>query len=111
MSFQPACAADQLARAEALAVELVSADGQTVQVAIVRDEEGDFHALTDTCTHGDVPLSEGDVEDGCIECWGHSARFDLRTGAPTLPATHAATVFPVRLAGADVLVDVDNPLN
>ncbi|WP_265087398.1 hypothetical protein [Nanchangia anserum] len=27
-------------------------------------------------------LSEGEVEDGSIECWGHSARFDLTPARP-----------------------------
>ncbi len=55
-------------------------------VAVVRDEDGDVHAVDDTCSHANVSLSEGEV-DGCtIECWLHGSRFDLRTGEPTVPA-------------------------
>ena len=32
--------------------------------AVVRDSDGDLHAVSDICTHQDVSLSEGDVE-GC----------------------------------------------
>jgi len=47
-----------------------------------------------------------------FECWLHGSRFDLRTGEPTgLPAYEPVPVYPVRLDGDDVLVDVKNPLN
>ncbi len=56
-----------------------------VIVAMVRDGNGDYHALNDRCTHADVSLSEGEV-DGCtLECWLHGSRFDVRTGDPSGP--------------------------
>ena len=66
------------------------------------------YACEDVCSHAEVPLSEGDVEeiDGAptIECWLHGSRFDLRTGEPTdLPATEPVSVYPVRVEGEDVL--------
>jgi 3-phenylpropionate/trans-cinnamate dioxygenase ferredoxin subunit len=76
-------------------------------VAVVRDENGHVHAIGDTCTHADVSLAEGEVEDCSIECWLHGSRFDLRTGAPTsLPAIRPVPVYPVTIDGDDVLVDV-----
>jgi len=81
-------------------------------VAVVRDEEGHVHAIGDTCTHAEVSLSEGEVEDCTIECWLHGSRFDLRTGEPTaLPAIRPVPVYPVTLDGDDVLVDVDLTVN
>ena len=68
-------------------------DGEPV--AVVRDEDGEVHAIGDTCTHGDISLSEGEVEDCTIECWLHGSRFDLRTGEPTgLPAVRAGPRLP-----------------
>ena len=54
---------------------------------------------------------EGDVEEfkgaPTIECWLHGSCFDLRTGEPTnLPATEPVSVYPVRVEGEDVYVDV-----
>jgi 3-phenylpropionate/trans-cinnamate dioxygenase ferredoxin subunit len=50
-------------------------------------------------------LSEGDVEDGTIECWLHGSKFDLATGRPIcLPATRPVPVYPVKIDGDDVLV-------
>jgi 3-phenylpropionate/trans-cinnamate dioxygenase ferredoxin subunit len=81
-------------------------------VAVVRDEEGHVHAIDDTCTHAEVSLSEGEVEDCTIECWLHGSRFDLLTGEPTgLPATVPVGVYAVTIEGDDVLVDASAPLN
>ena len=82
-----------------------------VPVAIVRSE-GQVHAIHDVCSHEEVALSEGDVDDGEIECWLHGSRFDLASGRPTgLPATDPVPVYPVKIDGDDVLVDVRHPLN
>ena len=79
-------------------------------VAIVR-HKGELFAIEDECSHGKVPLSEGDVVDCTIECYLHGSTFDLRTGAAlNLPATQPVRVFAVRIEGDDVLVDPDNPL-
>ena len=70
---------------------------------------GDVFAVSDVCSHADVSLSEGDVEDGTVECWLHGSRFDLRTGQPTgLPATKPVATYPVTVEGDDVLVDVES---
>ena len=77
------------------------------RIAVVRDSAGDIHAIDDTCSHANVSLSEGDVEDGEIECWLHGSRFDLRSGQPTgLPATAPISVYPVKIDGDDVFVSV-----
>lgn len=68
---------------------------------------GTFYAVDDTCTHADVSLSEGEVEDGTVECWLHGSRFDLATGEPTgLPATVPVATYPVKTEGDDVFVAV-----
>ena len=73
-------------------------------VAIVKSE-GEFFAIHDVCSHAEVPLSEGDVEDGRVECWLHGSQFDLRSGRPCqLPATRPVPVYPVKIDGDDVLV-------
>jgi len=81
-------------------------------VAVVRDEDGHLHAVGDTCTHAEVSLSEGEVEDCSIECWLHGSRFDLTTGRPTsLPAILPIPVYPLIVDGDDVLVDVTSTVN
>ncbi len=69
---------------------------------------GEVFAIADVCSHADVALSEGDVEDGKIECWLHGSLFDLRTGQPSgLPATRPVPTFPVTVEGDDVLVQME----
>ncbi|MGB9377525.1 MAG: non-heme iron oxygenase ferredoxin subunit [Mycobacteriales bacterium] len=66
---------------------------------------GEIFAIYDVCSHADVSLSEGDVEDTTIECWLHGSRFDLTSGRPTgLPATKPVPVYPTKIDGDDVLV-------
>ncbi len=75
-------------------------------IAVVRSE-GEVYAIYDVCSHADVPLSEGEVEDQTIECWLHGSQFDLLTGRPTsLPAIKAVPVYPVKIDGDDVFVAV-----
>ncbi|MGV8968842.1 MAG: non-heme iron oxygenase ferredoxin subunit [Microbacteriaceae bacterium] len=77
-----------------------------VPIAIVMDSAGMVHALGDTCTHGDISLSEGFVEDDTLECWAHGSKFELATGKPrTLPAYQPVPVFAVAIDGDDVLID------
>ncbi|GEN79164.1 non-heme iron oxygenase ferredoxin subunit [Actinotalea fermentans] len=108
MTAQLACMTADVPVGTAMRVELDGADGAPVEVAVVRDADGDFHAISDICSHGQVSLSDGEV-DGCtIECWLHGSTFDLRTGKPlALPATKPVPVYPVTLDGDRVLVDVD----
>ncbi|MFI5954785.1 non-heme iron oxygenase ferredoxin subunit [Cryptosporangium sp. NPDC051539] len=101
MAFVRVCAVSDL---EADTPKAVDVDGEAV--ALVHTD-GEYFAIKDVCSHADVPLSEGDVEDCAIECWLHGSRFDLRSGKPTgLPATRPVPVYPVRVDGDDVLVSL-----
>jgi 3-phenylpropionate/trans-cinnamate dioxygenase ferredoxin subunit len=74
-------------------------------VAVVMDSAGDVHAIGDTCTHGDISLSEGFVEDDTLECWAHGSKFELATGKPlTLPAYEPVPVFAVEIIDGDVYI-------
>lgn len=107
MTARKACAVGEIPATGALRVVL---DG--VPVAVVRDTDGGLHAIGDTCTHADVSLAEGEVDDCSIECWLHGSRFDLRTGRPTsLPAIRPVPVYVLTLDGDDVLVDVTTTIN
>ena len=104
--YQRACAAADVEDGSAIRVMI---DG--VPVAIVRSA-GEVYAIHDVCSHANVALSEGEIEDQTIECWLHGSRFDLRTGKPSgPPATEPVRIYPVRVEGDDVLVDLDSPLN
>jgi len=108
MTAQLACLASDVPAGTAMRVELERPDGGPVEVAVVRDEDGELYAISDVCSHGQVSLSDGEVDGRTIECWLHGSTFDLRTGVPLgLPATVPVPVYPVTLDGDRVLVDVD----
>ena len=110
MTFQTACLTDELEPEEAVLVELDGVDGAPVPVAVVRDAEGTYHAISDICSHGQVSLSDGEVEGTLIECWLHGSQFDVRTGQPVqLPAIRPVPVYPVKVDGDKVLIDIDGP--
>ncbi|MEX2291197.1 MAG: non-heme iron oxygenase ferredoxin subunit [Mycobacteriales bacterium] len=97
-----ACAVSEVPEEGAIRVELA---GRPVCVA---RSGGEIYAIADICSHANVALSEGDVENGRIECWLHGSLFDLRTGAPTgLPATKPVATYPVTVEGDDVLVQME----
>jgi len=109
VSFVRACGVGDVQPGAAIAVELDAPSGNPV--AVVRDGD-DWYAIDDECSHAAIPLSEGEVEGCEIECWLHGSRFDLRTGKPTgLPATEPVAIYPVKVDGDDVLVDVATTLN
>ena len=106
MTFVRACTLAEVPTEEALAVTIGA-----FEVAIARDGDGVF-ALQDQCTHQSVPLSEGEVYDGRIECYLHGSCFDLRTGeALNLPSTEPVSTFPLEIRDGDVFVDTTRTLN
>ena len=83
--------------AELLPDAPVHADVNGVAICLVRSN-GQVYALHDGCTRAAVPLSEGEVSNGTIECWLHGSRFDLATGRVlNLPATEPVEVDPVNV--------------
>ncbi|MGI9825193.1 non-heme iron oxygenase ferredoxin subunit [Agromyces sp. Marseille-Q5079] len=77
-----------------------------VPIAVVKDSAGQVFAIGDTCTHGDISLAEGFVEDDTLECWAHGSKFSLKTGKPlTLPAYEPVPVYQVEITDGDVHID------
>ena len=104
--YVPVCTTDEVPESAAVRVMV---EGRPV--AVVRSE-GQFFAIYDVCSHANVNLSEGEVEDTTIECWLHGSRFDLTTGRPTgLPAVKPVPVYPVKVDGDQVLVSLDRHLD
>ena len=109
MTAQVVASRDDLQPGETMRLELDAVDGSLVEVALVRTEDGDYYAIGDVCSHGQVSLSEGEVDGLTLECWLHGSTFDLRTGEPTgLPAIRPVPTYPVTYDGEQVLVDIDS---
>ena len=101
MAQEMACALADLKLNEAKRVVIGG-----IPMALVLDSAGEVHAIGDTCTHGDISLAEGFVEDDTLECWAHGSKFELRTGKPlTLPAYEPVPVFTVVHIDGDIYLD------
>jgi 3-phenylpropionate/trans-cinnamate dioxygenase ferredoxin subunit len=76
---------------------------------------GVYYALDNRCPHMGGALSGGDLEGATLSCPRHGSRFDVRTGKNVGDAKLAfihvkvsnAKVFPVKVEGQDVLVELD----
>ncbi len=104
MAWQKVASLDALQDGEALAVKVDDTD-----IALFRLGD-EVRATSGICTHALALLADGFVEsgDGTVECPLHQALFDIRTGkALCAPATEDLAVYPVRLEGGDILVDVN----
>jgi 3-phenylpropionate/trans-cinnamate dioxygenase ferredoxin subunit len=77
-------------------------------IAVVRTKSGEVRAINDKCSHGEISLSEGFIDDSTIECWAHGAKFDLATGKPlSLPAYEPVAVYEVIIENGDIFLEIE----
>ena len=99
---------DDLAPGSATRIEL---QGRSIAVVRIGD---DVYALGDTCSHGAVSLSEGEVlcDTKEIECWKHGSAFSLETGeAMTLPATQPVPVYVAAIVDGNIVLTIEAEQN
>jgi nitrite reductase (NADH) small subunit len=68
--------------------------------------EGRLSAVDNVCPHREGPLGQGWLEGAAVVCPWHSWVFDLKTGASQYPVHERVDVFPVKVDGDEVLVEV-----
>ncbi|MHC4598381.1 MAG: QcrA and Rieske domain-containing protein [Planctomycetota bacterium] len=73
-------------------------------VLVVRDAEGDFHALSAICTHSEVCLLQWEAETQEIICPCHRAAFDLRGNVIEGPPPKPLPVYEVHVLNGIVFV-------
>ena len=104
MAWQKAASLDDLRNRDVIAVDVA---GTPVALFRLGDE---IRATSGSCTHEFASLADGfvEAEDGSVECPLHQALFDIRTGrALCAPATEDLKVYPVKIDGPDILIDLD----
>lgn len=77
-----------------------------VTIALFNAGGGRFHATSPLCPHEDGPLAEGWLEGDAVVCPWHGFDFELTTGRCKVDEGIAITVYPVRVIGDSVEVDV-----
>lgn len=84
-------------------IKRITAEGEALLLCNVG---GEYFAVSDQCSHEDFSLSYGCLKGYSIECSLHGARFDVRTGEPTMePADTAIATFPVVFRDQSILID------
>jgi nitrite reductase (NADH) small subunit len=73
----------------------------------VANLHGDLMALDNICPHRQGPLGQGWIEGEAVVCPWHSWAFNLQSGLSEYPANERVSVFPIRVEGNDVLVEID----
>ncbi len=68
---------------------------------------GELAALDNLCPHRQGPLGQGWVENGRVVCPWHSWAFDAKTGMAEYPVGQQVQVFPLKIEGEDVLVEME----
>jgi 3-phenylpropionate/trans-cinnamate dioxygenase ferredoxin subunit len=97
------CAVEDIKKGKAIRVKI----GEDA-IAIVRTKADQVYALDDKCSHGEISLSEGFVDNETIECWAHGAKFSLETGeALTLPAFEPVAKYEVIIDNGDIFLEID----
>jgi len=88
------------------------APGEVMRIEIadepiaVWNVDGQFYATSDTCTHEEASLSEGDLWGEVVECPLHGAQFDVRTGEVlSLPAIFPLATFAVKVEDGKLYVE------
>lgn len=70
---------------------------EDLPVLLIRNSDGELHALQHWCPHAGAPLSEGEVDDEAVTCHWHGSKFCIADGRPLRgPATTPLPVYKVR---------------
>lgn len=88
-------------------------DGRATEIAVnqrivcVANVNGQISAMDNVCLHRGGPLGQGAVEGGKIVCPWHAWAYDLRTGAVSHDPSARVAVYPVKIVGDEVMVDLE----
>lgn len=88
------------------------AEGQAKEFTVgqknvcVANVGGEYSAMDNVCLHRGGPLGQGVVEAGKIVCPWHGWQYDPKTGAVAHNPNAKVAVYPLKIEGDDVLVDV-----
>jgi nitrite reductase (NADH) small subunit len=85
---------------------VMEAEVEGIQLCVA-NVNGVLSALDNICPHRQGPLGQGWVEGGAVICPWHSWAFNVKTGLAEFPAHERVEVFPLRVEGEDVLVDIE----
>ena len=100
-AFERVASVDDLTEGVPIPVDLSNDE----QVCLLKFQ-GEVFAFSNSCSHADFPMSDGEmVDDFIIECGLHGAQFDIRDGsAVELPATEPIVCYEVKVENGQISV-------
>jgi nitrite reductase/ring-hydroxylating ferredoxin subunit len=93
--------------------ELPVADGVKefpcgVRTICVANVDGNISAMDNVCLHRGGPLGQGTVEGNKVVCPWHGWQWDPKTGQSAQDANAKLAVYPVKIEGGDVMVEISS---
>jgi nitrite reductase (NADH) small subunit len=84
---------------------VMEADARGVAVCLA-NVDGKLSALDNVCPHRGGPLGGGWLEGEAVVCPWHAWAFSTTTGIVEAPENGKVSVFPVKIEGEEVMVDL-----
>jgi len=100
MGFQKIAKIIDLWSGEMMGLEV---DGEPVLLVNIDNR---IYAYADICPHQKSRLSEGTLSDKVLRCARHHWEFDVCSGSGENPRNACLKLFPIRVDGEDILVDI-----
>jgi len=72
----------------------------------IANVDGTLSAMDNVCLHRGGPLGQGMVDGGKVICPWHGWEYDPRTGEASHNPTAKVAVYPVKVEGDDVMVEI-----
>ena len=76
------------------------------KIICVANVDGEFSAMDNVCVHRGGPLGQGMVIDGKVVCPWHGWQYNPKTGVPDENSSLHVAVYPIKLQGDDVLIEI-----
>jgi nitrite reductase (NADH) small subunit len=72
----------------------------------VANISGNYSAMDNVCPHRGGPLGQGMIEGSKVVCPWHGWAWDTKTGTTDLNSNMKVAVYPLKIEGSDVLVEI-----
>jgi nitrite reductase (NADH) small subunit len=76
------------------------------KIICIANVNGSITAMDNVCLHRGGPLGQGMIEGNKVVCPWHGWQFDAATGEASHNPNARVAVYPVKVDGGDVMVEV-----
>jgi len=101
MAFQKVCTTEDVWEGE---MQAFTVDGTDIVVVHAPDDQ--WRAIQSICPHQEVELADGDLEGSVLTCRMHLWQFNVLTGKGINPDHAELALYPIKIEGDDIYVDV-----